>query len=459
MPIRCQSTHEIFMMNATRARSLRLAGLALLLTIGLVIVVLAQNGGLTGVVTAPATTTRTTATVNATTLCSGSPCFYFFRYGNGTMDHLTPLRATDAGGRQAVSETITGLVPGTRYAYQVCGLPASGLGLRCAGPHGGRASATFTTRASGADCIYTSNDVDALTAWSWTVGYFYACAMVYDNANPTWAAWEKPWFITSSAPAPRNDWQKWKTAPGAQRQLIITISPFPDNVTGTSWLAVCARGGYDGHASALARALVAAGLGDSVIRLAHEANDAASRFAVPDDPAGQRTWAQCWHHEAAAIKAVPGAQFLMDWTVNAYYRPLPLANWYPGDDVVDIIGIDAYDSGLPPSITSQPGAWNRIFGQSDGIETVRQFAARHGKPLSLPEWGLAGASDHGLGDDPTYIEGIALMMRSTPVAYQAYFLARSAGTLLTSPGSLSLLGYRAHFGGTGDLRGSPTITP
>ncbi len=439
----------------------RLAVLVCAAVAAVVVIALVQRGGVAAVVTGPATATRTAATLHGSTLCTGAPCLYFFRYGSGGYDHITPLRSTDAAGRVAVSETVTGLIPGTRYIYQACGLPSSGIGLRCAGPDGDSASAMFGTQASASNCIYSANDVDELTAWSWSVGYPYACAMVFDNANPTWAAWEKPWFITSSGPPAQRDWQKWKNAPGTHRQLIITLTPFPDSVTGNGWLAACASGGYDAHAAALARTLIAAGLGDSVIRLAHEANDSGMRYAVPPDPTGEAQWARCWHHEALAMKRVPGGNFLMDWTINAYYRPLPLANWYPGDDVVDIIGIDAYDHGLPPSITSQPEAWNRVFGQADGIDVVRQFAALHGKPVSVPEWGLAppGAPDFGLGDDPLYVEGIALMMRSTPIAYQSYFLANTSAALLRAPGSLSLLSYRAHFGGSGDQRGSATITP
>ena len=43
------------------------------------------------------------------------------------------------------------------------------------------------------------------------------------------------------------------------------------------------------------------------------------------------------------MRGVPASHLLFDWNVNANYRNIPLADFYPGDSYVDIIGIDAYD--------------------------------------------------------------------------------------------------------------------
>ncbi len=43
------------------------------------------------------------------------------------------------------------------------------------------------------------------------------------------------------------------------------------------------------------------------------------------------------------MRSVPGASFRFDWTINAGYRPIPFNDYYPGNDVVDIIGMDVYD--------------------------------------------------------------------------------------------------------------------
>jgi hypothetical protein len=155
------------------------------------------------------------------------------------------------------------------------------------------------------------------------------------------------------------------------------------------------------------------------------------------------------------LRSVAGAHFLLDWCVNAYWRPIPLNEWYPGDDVVDIVGIDAYDAGVPVGMNR----WNRIYTQPDGIRDVLQFAAAHGKPLSIPEWGLwpSGANTLGGDDDPAYVDGIAGIVRTNRVAYQSYFYNLTSRSLLgASP--LSLAAYRRHFGGAGDSTGAATVS-
>jgi hypothetical protein len=243
--------------------------------------------------------------------------------------------------------------------------------------------------------------------------------------------------------------------PGTRRQLIITQNLFPSSLEGLDWLRAGAAGVFVGYARALARNLVAAGLGGSVIRLADEANDSGSPDAVGSTDPQLALWRQFWRRTAIAMRSVPGAHFLFDWCINAYWRPIPLSKWYPGDDVVNIIGIDAYDSGVPPG----QDRWHRIYYQPDGIHDVLQFARAHDKPVSLPEWGLAppGQGNLGGGDDPAYVDGIAAVVRNNRVAYQAYFYHLASGSLLDSS-PLSLAAYRRHFGGGGDSTGAPTIS-
>ncbi len=297
--------------------------------------------------------------------------------------------------------------------------------------------------ASRSDCVYSANNVATLTRFGAMVGHQFDCAMVFSNANPTWKDWELPWIMND--PRPAYNWQAWATASGTHRQLIITITPFPDSEAGSNWLRAGASGAFDAHARALAENLVRAGLGNSVIRLAHEANDAAYDYSLDDSPADQALWARMWRHEALAMKSVPGAHFLMDWCINARYRAIPLANWYPGNDAVDIVGVDSYDSG----VTAGLNRWSTIFGATDGIGTVLAFAKAHGKPVSLPEWGLSPAgTTRGGGDDPAYMNGIAAIVRDNSVAYQSYFFnGDTAAVLKASPQSLAA--YRRHFGGGG----------
>jgi Glycosyl hydrolase family 26 len=303
-----------------------------------------------------------------------------------------------------------------------------------------------------ADCVSVGSSVKEMRAFEQLVGRSFNCAVVFNDAAPNWAGWEAPWFL--SDPDPYN-WRSWVDVEGSHRQLIISQSLFPSELAGSDWLVAGAAGAYVRYARTLARNLIAAGLGNSVIRLAHEANDSRQPYAVATSRRGQTLWAEFWRRTVIAMRSVPGAHFLFDWCVNAYWRPIPLGGWYPGDKVVNIIGIDAYDGGVP----RHENRWRWLYTEPDGIRAILRFAAAHSKPVSIPEWGLvpADSGSRGGGDDPAYVDGIARVVRDHLVAYQAYFYVHDSAALL-GVDRRSLVAYRRHFGANGDSANARTIT-
>jgi hypothetical protein len=160
-------------------------------------------------------------------------------------------------------------------------------------------------------------------------------------------------------------------------------------------------------------------------------------------------WAQFWRLTVIAMKSVPGAHFSFDWCVNAAYRDIPLPDYYPGDDVVDYVGVDAYDSGVAAGLPR----WSTLYSRPGGIADVLAFAKQHHKKLSIPEWGLAPSGSQLGGDsDPSYIDGIAKVVRQNDVAYQCYFYKYDYATLLAGQPP-SLAAYKKHFGKHGDSVG------
>jgi hypothetical protein len=303
-----------------------------------------------------------------------------------------------------------------------------------------------------APCLYASNSVRVLQTFERMVGRTFSCALVFNNAAPDWAGWESPWFLKESDPA--YNWRLWARAPRVHRQLIITQNLFPSALNHTDWLHAGAAGLYAQHARALARNLISAGLGNSVIRLAHEANDTSAPYSLGSTRQDFTLWRRFWRNTVIAMRSIRGAHFLFDWCVNAYWRPIPLSQWYPGNDVVDIIGIDAYDAGVPVG----QDRWTRLYTQPDGIGSVLQFARARGKPVSLPEWGLWWPNSQlGGGDDPNYVNHVAEVTRDNRIAYQSYFYSGGSRQVLdTAP--LSLSAYRRHFGAGGDSVGAETVT-
>jgi hypothetical protein len=285
-------------------------------------------------------------------------------------------------------------------------------------------------------CIYTAHNHATLRAFERLVRHSFSCVVVFNDAAPDWRGWEQPWFIWH--PDKNLNWGRWATVAGTSRRLVITQTLTPDSVLGGDWRRDGARGRYDRHFTALARNLVAAGLGSSVIRLAHESNYEGNKNFVGDTRAQRLAWRRFWARAVRTMRRVHGAHFSFDWTINAYWQPLPLASIYPGDGAVDIIGIDAYDAG----IREPRGRWRVVATRPNGVNAVARFARAHRKLLSIPEWGLMprGKRWQGGGDDPAYIDGIARTLRTNRIAYQAYFYAGdTAEQLRRSPRSLARL--------------------
>jgi Glycosyl hydrolase family 26 len=282
-------------------------------------------------------------------------------------------------------------------------------------------------------CVYAAHSHRTMQRFERMVGRTLDCAVVFNNAAPNWHYWERPWFVSHNDPD--LNWARWATAPHTSRLLVISQSLTPGSVLGGDWRTAGAWGRYDAHFTALARNLVAAGLGRSVIRLAHEANYAGSTNPVGARRFQQLAWRRFWRRAVRAMRRVPGAHFRFDWTVNAAFDPIPLARIYPGNDVVDMVGVDAYDAG----VRATRGRWHALASRPVAIDDVARFAARHHKPLSIPEWGLMprGRQWLGGGDDPAYVAGIDRVLRTRRVAYQAYFYAHdTAAQLRRSPRAL-----------------------
>lgn len=268
-------------------------------------------------------------------------------------------------------------------------------------------------------CIYSHNSIRELTAIGRRIGRALDCASIYNSAA-TWRDWENPWFLHHGDPD--YGWPAWVRADPGRRRMIIGQTMIPTDGVAADWRIRGAGGAYDAHIRRLGRHLVAAGLGRSVIRLGYEANGDWNVDNVGRSASDFRTWRAYWARFARVLDTVPGAAFTMDWNLNSAYRDIPLERIYPGDRAVDIVGIDVYDSAGPrlPAPAS-PRRWRAISSQPGGVRDVVAFARRHGKPLSVPEWGLVRAAHGGGGDNPRFVAAIARLVRDNRVAYQSYF--------------------------------------
>lgn len=289
------------------------------------------------------------------------------------------------------------------------------------------------------NCIYVGLGAD-LRNVEHATGINYNCIETFSNADATWAEWVSPW-VTHDGPG----YNTWLSADPTKRQIILTINLIPNSVASDAqWTAKCAAGDYNVYARELARNLLDTGFGYSIIRLGAEMNGTWNVGSLGATVAEWHQWAQCFVQEVRAMRSVRGTQLLFDWNINANYRNIPLADFYPGNTYVDIIGIDAYDTSsisLPPTGSSR--RWAVLTSEPDGLAAAADFAAAHGKPLSIPEWATVSSQ----GDDANYVTSMGIFVRTHDVAFQSWFDAGDDGIsqLNQAQAPRSLAAYRQAF--------------
>lgn len=289
-------------------------------------------------------------------------------------------------------------------------------------------SQTETVRDAPRHCPYVDHDVEGLESFGALTGVPVDCAVVFSDATPTWAEWERPWFLRHRGGQDSLTWASW-AAQRPERHLVITQSLIPSEAP-EDWRRRGAAGEYDAHVRAFARSLVESGLGDSTIRLAHEPNGTWFSHSVGDTAEERQAWAQYWARAVRVMREVEGTDLRFDLSINAGVEPIPIEEYYPGDDVVDIIGVDQYDSwtgtGVVPTGEER---WRAVRDQPGGLAAIARFAQEHDKPLSIPETGLVSTEAHGAGDNPAFVRGLAEFVSRHEVVYVGYFDKNVKGTL------------------------------
>jgi hypothetical protein len=239
------------------------------------------------------------------------------------------------------------------------------------------------------------------------------------SSRATWAQISDPAYLLDT----------WRAS---RYRMVYSVALLPQNPRDTMQRG--AAGEYDHYYRKLAHRLVRAGQADAVLRLGWEFNLEDSRWAT----SRPRVFVDYFRHVVAAMREEPGQNFEFDWNPSNGKGKYDAVRYYPGNDVVDYVGVDAYDAswafrsypyppGCDPVCRSgrQRNAWSRwIYGGSRGLRFWSQFARSKGKSMSLPEWGLWQRPDrHGGGDDPEYLRRMHAFITDPKnrVAYQAYF--------------------------------------
>lgn len=228
------------------------------------------------------------------------------------------------------------------------------------------------------------------------------------------------WESIMGAPQLLRPWSEWK-AERPEALFVLNVPMAAPNETSeqeartgkqaltddqvSTLLDAGANGQYDNVYQALAQRLVQLKLADSVIVPGWEMNGTTYSHRCEPNP---ESWKQFFRHVVAAMRSVPGQKFLFDFNPSRGTDAISWKKCYPGDDVVDIIGMDSYDQ--PPG-----ESWQDYVSQPDGMQDQVDFATERGKPVSYPEWGLFRN-----GDNPAYIRDMYKWITTHDTIYSTY---------------------------------------
>ena len=276
-----------------------------------------------------------------------------------------------------------------------------------------------------------------VAAVSSLLGYQVRYAMDFTDGN-SWASISDPGWLLS----------RWNAT---GEKMILGVDMLPNS--GAS-LSVGATGAYNQYFVTLAKSLVAGGQADAIIRLGWEFNGGWFPWAAN----GQATvFVEYWQQIVDAMRSVAGQAFQFEWNPTRGDLGVgDLANYYPGDSFVDIVGLDIYDNewGAYPGPQAE---WQHILTQSYGLDWLASFASQHNKPMSIPEWGL-GVTGNGMvggGDDAYFVQQMAQWISSNNVS-NAVAWDYGASPLPSSVDPLAEAAFQAAFSETND--GTTTLT-
>jgi hypothetical protein len=177
-------------------------------------------------------------------------------------------------------------------------------------------------------------------------------------------------------------------------------------------LAEAASGTYDDYYREAARALATYRPQDAelYIRTGWEFNIEQFPWQVSGHP--PKEFIGAFQHFVRAFRSVSD-RFRFDWNVNLG-GDKDLASYYPGDDYVDIIGMDFYWF-LEWNPNDPQAAWDDKVNGQNGLQWHQDFAAAHHKPTAYAEWGIQS------NNAGPYIAHVRDWFESHPVVYQSYW--------------------------------------
>ncbi|MGN6278005.1 MAG: glycosyl hydrolase [Sphingomonas sp.] len=221
--------------------------------------------------------------------------------------------------------------------------------------------------------------------------------------------------------------------------IVWSVPLIPQGAT----LDAAATGAYDAKYKAMAQQFVSQWPNDKqiMLRVGWEFN---GNGYFPWSAVGKaEQYKAAYRHFVAAFRSVSPNRFKFEWTPNVGSVGMDPSTAYPGDDVVDLIGMDFYYDtkwlGTDPN-----KAWNTMVTQKWGLQWNQDFAAQHHKPTAYDEWGVNSDTAG------PYIQQAQKWFSDHHVVYQNYWNSNSAfkGQLSNNQYPNASAAYKTAFGKT-----------
>ena len=247
--------------------------------------------------------------------------------------------------------------------------------------------------------VYVGNDPAALVEFEKWMGRPVDALQVHSGARD----WDD-WYNSIS-------WltDVWKNV---NRRLLWSIPLIP----GTGTLAQGAKGSYDETWRRAARLLA-----DTYPHQQQIYIRVGWEFNGPWKPWSsiglENEYVASFRRFVSAFRSVSD-RFIFEWTPNIGSHGNNPEDSYPGDQYVDLIGMDFYyDTKWHP--TDNRKAWDYFLNQAYGLKWHQEFAARHKKQTAYSEWGF-------MTDGATELVSLAAAwFRQHGIVYQNYWNSNS----------------------------------
>lgn len=270
--------------------------------------------------------------------------------------------------------------------------------------------------------VYDGNDPDDVLAYETWLGKQTEGILGY-TGDASWADYDGSvgWAIGV-----------WKTI---DRPVLWSIPLIPSGAT----LAAAANGDYDDHYTNAAKQLAEFRPDDEriYIRTAWEFNGDWFPWTAHGKAAD---FVGAFRHFVNAFRA-QSDRFVIEWNVACGTNGMSnLEDAYPGDDYVDLIGMDFY--WYPQWSSTDPEKAFAFYRDTDfGLAWHQDFAATHGKRTTYSEWGINQDSAS------AYIDLVKAWFEAHDVVYATYWDSNAAYSGKLSDGQYPTAGatYRADF--------------